>query len=170
MSDNVLVNPIRPENIEGFHQALDIVARERQYLAFFQAPSLQETKKFVLSNIENCNPHFVAIIDSQIVGWCDIRRHQITSQAHCGTLGMGIIPEYRDRGIGFRLLKSAMVSALETGFVRIEFGVRTDNLRAIALYEKAGFAIEGTHLNSLSIDGEYYDTVTMALVSLNINK
>lgn len=44
--------PIAPENIEGFHTALDVVARERKYLTWLEAPPFPEMRSFVLGMID----------------------------------------------------------------------------------------------------------------------
>ncbi|WP_282611126.1 GNAT family N-acetyltransferase [Pelagibius sp. Alg239-R121] len=164
MTAKIFIKPIRTENIESFHQALDKVARERKYLAFLQSPPLEEVREFVLSNIEQGNPHLIASIEGEVVGWCDIRRHHLQSHAHRGTLGIGIVPEFRGNGLGTRLIELAIECATETGFSRIEFDVRADNFRAIALYEKTGFVKEGVLRNAVLVDGEFFDVVVMALV------
>jgi L-phenylalanine/L-methionine N-acetyltransferase len=48
------------------------------------------------------------------------------------------------------------------GILRIELQVFADNHRAIALYRKFGFEIEGTHRAHALRDGVYVDTLTMA--------
>ena len=40
---------------------------------------------------------------------------------------------------------------------KINLRVRTDNRRAIQLYESKGFALEGTIRREFLIDGKYYD-------------
>ena len=64
--------PIAEEHIDGFRTAVDSVARERRYLARFEVPPEADTRKYVLENIARHAPHFVAIADSRVVGWCDI--------------------------------------------------------------------------------------------------
>jgi hypothetical protein len=44
--------PIAAEHVEGFHRALDFVARERRYPAFLEAPPIDESRGIVLNNIE----------------------------------------------------------------------------------------------------------------------
>jgi hypothetical protein len=44
--------PIAEEHIPGFRAAVDVVAREKKYLAFLAAPPLEEVTRFVLGNIE----------------------------------------------------------------------------------------------------------------------
>jgi len=48
---------IAEEHIESYHRCLDSVARERLYLAFVEAPPLDSSKAFVLSNIANDVPN-----------------------------------------------------------------------------------------------------------------
>ncbi|MEA2939724.1 MAG: hypothetical protein QOD09_253 [Bradyrhizobium sp.] len=44
--------PTAQGHIDGFHRALDIVARERRYLAFLEAPPIEATRTFVFDNIK----------------------------------------------------------------------------------------------------------------------
>jgi ribosomal protein S18 acetylase RimI-like enzyme len=65
-------------------------------------------------------------------------------------------------GLGRRLLEMLITWATSTGVVRkINLIVRTDNRRAIALYESLGFAIEGTVTRDvLDADG-FHDSFLM---------
>ncbi|CAN7410058.1 GNAT family N-acetyltransferase [Neorhizobium sp. LjRoot104] len=164
LPDTILIESIREEHIESFHKALDTVSRERKYLTFLEAPPLEGVRSFVLDMIENAHPQVVAVVDAQVVGWCDIRRHPQPIHAHCGTLGMGIIPGYRDKGLGTRLIRAAVGQARERGFHRVELHVHADNLRAVALYEKVGFVREGVARDAVKIDGRYIDSIGMAVV------
>jgi len=46
---------------------------------------------------------------------------------------------------------------------KVNLRVRTDNVRAIALYLRKGFALEGTIRQAIQIDGTYYDHHWMGL-------
>jgi L-phenylalanine/L-methionine N-acetyltransferase len=48
-----------------------------------------------------------------------------------------------------------------------ELGVYTDNHRAIALYQRFGFQVEGTHRAYALRDGVYIDSHTMARLHPN---
>jgi RimJ/RimL family protein N-acetyltransferase len=102
------------------------------------------------------------VAKGEVVGWCDIRRHDFPAHAHRGTLGMGIVPAYRGQGLGLRLLKTTVERAGDAGFVRIELAVYVDNTRAIALYEKAGFVREGVQRDAVLVDGQFRDAIAMA--------
>jgi L-phenylalanine/L-methionine N-acetyltransferase len=48
--------------------------------------------------------------------------------------------------------------------MRVELSVYTDNAAGIALYEKFGFEIEGTHHRYAFRKGEYVDAYSMARI------
>lgn len=164
MSDGIVIETMGEEHIEGFHKALDIVSRERKYLSFLQAPPLERTREFVRDMIGNGHPQVVALAEGKVVGWCDIRRADRETHSHCGTLGVGIIPGYRDKGLGRQLMTAALDIARTRGFHRIELHVHADNPRAIALYEKIGFIREGRARDAVKIDGRFIDTIQMAVI------
>ena len=163
-AEQIQVVATTSDHIESFHQALDTVAKERRYLTMLQAFPLPETREFVIGMIKQGNPHVVATESNRVVGWCDISRHFFPSHAHRGTLAMGIIPGYRGRGVGSRLITAALDQARRAGFIRIELSVRADNSTAIGLYEKIGFIREGIQRRSVLIDDRFFDTVNMALM------
>ena len=92
--------PIAEEHISGFHTAVDVVARERKYLAFLEAPPFEETRRFVLRNIEHGSPQFAVVSAVTVVGWCDVlpNRSRVI-YSHCGTLGVGLLPEFAAKAL-----------------------------------------------------------------------
>ena len=160
----VEIRPITADDIEGFHHAVDVVARERKYLALLEAPPLASAREFALENIAKGNPQFVAIAEGGVVGWCDIVRLTRPIHAHAGVLGMGMLPVYRGRGHGRRLIEATLHAAQLAGFSRVELAVHADNPRAVALYERVGFVREGLKRRATCIDGRFGDTIMMALV------
>jgi ribosomal protein S18 acetylase RimI-like enzyme len=161
---DVEIIPITEEHIEGFWFAVDSVAREHDYLAFLEGPPINTTRDFVLGNIEGNWPHFIAVSDGHIIGWCDISALDRPVFAHIGSLGIGLIAPYRGLGIGKQLLQTAIQKAEQKGLTRIELTVREKNKPAIALYKKFGFEIEGIHKNAVCIDGTYENHIFMALL------
>jgi len=158
----VTIEPTTPDHIERFHRTLDVVARERKYLAFLEAPPLASTRAFVLANLARGAPQFVAIADGEVVGWCDITPIDRPIYAHCGTLGMGLLPEMRGLGHGRALIETALADAPRVGLTRVELTVHASNTRAAALYERVGFRREGIKHKGLRIDGVYGDVIMMA--------
>jgi ribosomal protein S18 acetylase RimI-like enzyme len=155
--------PIAEKYIESFYKCLDSVARERQYLAFVQAPPLESTQQFVLSNIAKDIPQFVALSGEEVIGWCDISPMRCEGFTHCGELGMGVRKGFRRLGVGTKLVEQTIRKAKEQGLERIELEVFASNIQAIKLYEKIGFFVEGVKKKARKLDGVYDDLVEMTL-------
>ena len=160
---NVKVVPITEKHIEGFYRCLDAVARERRYLALVEAPPLDSAREFVCANIAADVPQYVAVVDGEVVGWCDIIPLPREGFRHCGTLGMGVQKDYRGKGIGRRLIVATLEKARAKGLERVEFEVYPSNVAAFKLYEQLGFAVEGVKQRARKIDGAYEDMIEMAL-------
>jgi RimJ/RimL family protein N-acetyltransferase len=97
-----------------------------------------------------------------VVGWCDIIPSKREAFSHCGTLGMGLIKEYRGQGIGTRLLRATLQKARQNGLERVELEVFAANGAAIRLYEREGFRVEGKKVRAARLAGAYLDVVLMA--------
>ena len=76
---------------------------------------------------------------------------------------MGIVPSYRGRGLGLKLINATVAQARKEGFVRIELFVHADNARAIALYRAVGFVVEGVKRDAYRVDGRSVELIDMAL-------
>lgn len=166
MSEGGLVRAIQLADVEGFRAALDEVARERLYLLFEEAPSLERMTAFVEANIRSRNPQFVAVVDGTIVGWCDVLRETgRPTRTHCGSLGIGLVGRHRGRGLGKLLLREVLAAAVSVGIKRVELTVRTSNHSAIALYRAFGFVEEGLRSKAYLSDGVYGDSLAMAYLA-----
>lgn len=161
---SLTVVPPAERYFEGMRQVLDVVAREKKYLVFLQAPPAAETYAFYRNILEKDLCQVIAVQDGTVVGWCDILPTHGEARAHVGTLGVAIVQPFRGRGIGTRLIDAAISKAWEKGFSRIELTVRTDNTNAKALYERFGFIVEGINRRAFLVDGEFIDTYSMALL------
>lgn len=157
--------PITEETIEGFRDALDVVCREEKYLTFLEAPPLEKSREYVRGNIANNYTHLVVIADDKVVGWCDVVGAGRPTKKHIGTLGIGLLPEWRGKGIGEKLMQTAILDAQSKGMTRIELTVYEPNKNAVALYKKLGFEVEGLLRKGVFLKGEYHDVIPMALLS-----
>ncbi|HET9047010.1 MAG TPA: GNAT family N-acetyltransferase [Casimicrobiaceae bacterium] len=161
---DAVVRPITLGDIAGFRASVSAVIAERIYLASLHPFSLLRTAAFVAENLEVGNPQFVADAGGEIVGWCDVRRETIDSYAHTGILAMGVIAPWRGRGVGERLIRTALDAARAAGFEKIELSVYASNTRARGLYEKVGFVLEGTRVRGRKVGDEYDDVHMMGLL------
>jgi len=161
---NVTIEPLAPQHFAGVRRVLDAVAREKRFLAFTEAPPPAACDDFLASIVAGNGCQWLALQDGAVLGWCDVLPSLGQARAHVGTLGIGLAPPARHRGIGARLMRAAIDTAWARGVTRIELNVRTDNANAKALYERLGFLAEGLRRHAYRIDGEYVDGWAMALL------
>jgi RimJ/RimL family protein N-acetyltransferase len=159
----ISIVPLAESHFEQLRSVLDTVAQERRYLALFEAPPPEKTFAFYRSLLAEGQCH-VALEEESVVGWCDVQPAFGETRKHIGTLGMGLLPEFRKRGVGAQLLAAAIATAWSRGLSRIELTVREDNLDAKALYERMGFEHEGIHKKSMLVGTRYFDCYSMALL------
>jgi ribosomal protein S18 acetylase RimI-like enzyme len=158
------VVPMSEEYIDGFHEVLDGVARERRYLTFLEAPPLEEARRFVRRNIREGYVQHVALVEDKVVGWCDALPIDRPTRAHTGILGIGVLAEFRGRGIGTALIRETLKKARASGLTRIELSVREGNASVIGLYERFGFVHEGVQRKAIRMDGMYENLICMGLL------
>ena len=118
---------------------------------------------------EGCAPGKVdlmlcAEMDGKVVGSCGM--HPVgpaVRRRHAWMLGISVLPEAQGRGVGSALM-AAMCDYADrwVGLMRLELTVYTDNARAVTLYRKFGFVIEGTFKGYVLRDGQFIDAHAMA--------
>jgi ribosomal protein S18 acetylase RimI-like enzyme len=77
--------------------------------------------------------------------------------------GLAVHPEQRGRGIGRALLGALAAQATAAGARKLSLRVLGTNPRARAVYERAGFVVEGVLREEFVLDGTAVDDVLMAL-------
>ncbi|MGE3683922.1 MAG: GNAT family N-acetyltransferase [Bdellovibrionales bacterium] len=145
----------------SFYNALSVVARERVHIEMIEAPPFEKVSGFQRDLISKNGPVYYAIQDERVVGWCDVFPEENPRQSHRGALGMGLLPEFRGKGIGSKLLEAVLNHAKAFGLEKVELHVYTTNTPAIALYEKFGFEREGLIRKYRKLDGQYFDCFAM---------
>lgn len=147
----------------GFYETLACVAQERIYIEMIEAPPFENVVKFQGEHVAKNGPVYYALANDQVVGWCDVFAEENPRQAHRGALGMGLLPEFRGKGIGGQLLKATLDHSKRFGLEKVELHVYSSNLPAIALYKKFGFEQEGLIKKYRKLDGRYFDVVAMGI-------
>ena len=163
-SAGVVVRESAPADAESFRACLDFVARERRWLAFVEAPPLDEVRSFLERQRRLGMIQLVAAAGARVVGWCDVSPKPIEGFRHSSDLGMGLLPDYRGRGLGRALLEGTLERARASGLLRVELEVYAGNAPAIALYERCDFRHEGRRRRARLLDGAFEDVVEMALL------
>jgi RimJ/RimL family protein N-acetyltransferase len=105
----------------------------------------------------------VAECDGRVVGYLDFSNGRKQSARHAGTFSVYLLDGWRNHGIG-RALVEALIEWAEASPVieKLTLAVFSTNKRALALYEKCGFLVEGYCPRDMKReDGTYVDSVLM---------
>jgi len=106
----------------------------------------------------------VAEDTGKIIGACGCVGVDNPALRHTVILGMGIVPNYRQQGLGSQFMEKMLAWAQAHPTIhRIELDVFTTNHRAIGLYFKYGFKIEGRKEKAYFKYGDYIDAYIMSL-------
>ena len=97
-----------------------------------------------------------------LVGYVEARGGEFRRNRHCAHVVIGVRQASSGRGLGTALLRELSTWAEHHGVRRLELTVMAHNERAIALYRRSGFEVEGTRRRSLLVDGHYVDELVLA--------
>lgn len=148
--------------VESYNKTVDSVAKERKYLATVEGFPLEGTQQFIKYVIEKNYAQYFLVLNDEVKGWCDIIPKNIPEFSHVGVLGMGLLPEFRGKGFGKKLLEITLKHAKNINNIeKIELNVFESNKNAINLYKKIGFTEEGKRIKSRKIDGIYDNEILM---------
>ena len=104
--------------------------------------------------IKNPLAYYVVAVDGEIpVGYCGI--WNVCGEAE--VIDVGVLSEYRKRGIGKGLFEAVFRYMRENGVETVNLEVREDNIPAIRLYEKLDF-------EKVGIRKKYYDNKVDAIL------
>ena len=115
---------------------------------------------------EGAGPDDVLVADcDRVVGYVRLRHPgRLPSNRHVLQInGIAVDPAYRRRGIARALLDAAIEESRSRGARRLTLRVFAPNAAARALYEAAGFEIEGVLRGEFFLEGAYVDDILMAL-------
>jgi RimJ/RimL family protein N-acetyltransferase len=115
-------------------------------------------------NIQNLIA-LVAFDVDRIVGHAQILKFLHPRRKDSGDLIIYLHQDFHNRGLGTVMLGRLLESAREQGMHRISLHVIADNRRAVHVYQKLGFKIEGTMKDSyFGEDRKYHDELMMGLL------
>ncbi len=107
---------------------------------------------------------FVALVNDELIGFIAAVGGKYRRNKHCTRIIIGVLQEFMGQHVGTKLFDKIIKWAKLHRISRFELTVMVHNERAIRLYQKVGFEIEGTRKNSLFVNGKYVDEYYMGLV------
>ena len=155
------------EDAERFWNLLNQLDYETKYMLFEpgeRPKNLPKTESLIRYSVEVDDFLLVAEADNKLIGYISAQRGMLNRIAHSAYIVVGILADYRGKGIGTEFFKRLNVWAEEKGVTRLELTVICENEAAKRLYTNSGFEIEGIRRKSVCVDGAYLDEYYMARV------
>lgn len=159
------VSHTMPEDSEKLVEYLNEVGGETDNLSFKQDEfhySTEEEKDFIENVLRNKNGVMLVAKDKSgnIVGESTCISNGRRS-SHVFTLGLTVKKKYWGNGIGTTMIEQVINRCLKLKCEKIMLQVFHTNIRAIKLYKKLGFKLEGTLKKDAKINNTYVDAYVM---------
>lgn len=107
----------------------------------------------------------VGVDGDKIIASCIISGREGRQRiSHVVTLGISVNKEYWGKGIATTMIEKQIQYSRDNGIKKINLEVMTNNVKAIKLYKKLGFKIEGTNTLAICVNGQYIDNYYMGLI------
>ncbi len=129
--------------------------------------NLEEERDYLAASLASDNSvMLIAVLATgEVIGLAGFHGGKRKAVRHTGGVGIAINPDWRNKGVGTALLQHLIEWAKQTQIIkRIELEVMTHNARAIHVYEKLGFKMEGKKLAALYKEGRFIDVYFMGLL------
>lgn len=165
---NYIIREADIEDAKNVIEYIKIVSDETDFLISDSSErnfTVRKEKEF-LQNIQSSilEKIFLFEIENKIVGMCSIEGINKIRIKHRVDLAITVLKNYWGNKIGEKLIDYAIEYCKSNCIKKIELTVRIDNKRALKLYKKFGFEIEGEIKNFIYLNGNYYNCYYMGLL------
>lgn len=150
------------EHVKRINHETTFLIREEDEFNF----TIKQQENFIQARVESkMNLFIIAETDGRVIGSCILSGSALRREKHKVDLAISIQKQYWGLGIGKRLIDISMCWAKENNIEKIILKVDTSNHRAVALYGKLGFEVEGRLLRDKYLsDGSYRNSYLMGLM------
>ena len=161
------IEKAKPTDAEDLLEYLKKVGSESDNLTFggegmpFSAE--QEASFIEGVNSSERSTLVVARYNGKVIGIASLDVSERERLKHKGELGISVLKDYWGNGIGRLLMQEIIKFAISRKIEVIHLSVRSDNERAIKLYEKFGFEKCGVVPGEMKINGKLIDCDIMCL-------
>lgn len=139
--------------------------KETQYMMYEpgeRTGDIEPVNAMIKRSVAGDDLLLVAESGGDIVGYISAQRGTPRRIRHTAYVITGIRKAFRGQGIGSDFFARLDAWARKSGVTRLELTLICSNEAALRLYEKNGFAIEGTRKRSMFTGGDYADEFYMA--------
>ena len=164
----LLIREAAAEDARAVLEYVEAVSGESDFLSFgpgeFELTEAEEADYLRTCRDSENQIFILGLIEGEIVASLVFSAGSRPRVRHSGEFGMSVRKRFWGLGIGSLMLDTLIDWARGTQIVKkINLRVRTDNERAIGLYERKGFVREGTLRKQVFLNGTYFDHHWMGL-------
>ena len=161
------VRPAAGTESEALSAFFRAAGGETDFLSFSEAdcPYTDEVcSGFIRECMREENLLLLAYKGDALIGELSLTTPNRQRFRHTRELGIALLREHCDRGLGTRMLRAALAAADESGVDNISLSVSTENARGLHLYQKLGFVTYGIYPRQSFYNGVFHDTAYMVRV------
>ena len=162
---NVFIREAFVEDAERLHEFYEKVTSQTPYLITKPEEVLDVYSERQLikmySSMDN-RLYLVAFYAANVVGMLKLAGNRRKRVKHVAELSIAVLEDFQGVGLGSTLMKLSLEWARLHGIKRVELTVIEENRRAIRLYEKFGFQVEGRLKSYARLDERFVDALLMA--------
>jgi RimJ/RimL family protein N-acetyltransferase len=162
------IRAIRESDSEQFLLLGKLLDQETQFMMLEpgeRTMTIEEQGQRIKSVLSQTNQIIlVAEHENRLIGFLGAFGGGFHRNRDCAYIVIGIMQAYAGQGIGKRLFEALEKWAIDQKLHRLELTVMCHNERAIHLYQKMGFKIEGVKQDSLWVNERYVDEYYMAKI------
>ena len=125
----------------------------------------EEKEARFLERFKNSKKCIMLIVleGEKIVGSASIESNRTARYSHRAELSITVLKDYWGKGVGSAMMEELLDFCRKSEIDSVHLEVRSDNLRAIALYTKFGFKQIGKYERYFKINGKFFDADFMVL-------
>lgn len=166
MTEDLQIRPLRLDDAAAFLALCKQLDRESTLMMLEpdeRTSSLEELSERIAGLVASSNSTILVVdAGAELCGYIEAEGGSFRRNRHSATLVVGILQAYAGRGLGRKLFAAIEEWAKQQAIHRLELTVQAHNERALHLYRRCGFEIEGTRRHSLLVDGFYIDEYALA--------
>ena len=162
------IRKIESYDIEKRMIFMERIATESDDLSFSAGEIIStfEREKELVKNCIDSSNHYCIVTEykDEIIGSLYFISGGRARNKHVGEFSVYVLKRYWGEGIATEMISSLLLWAKQNDKTKINLKVKEDNFRAIKLYEKIGFEVEGNQKREFLINGRYYGALLMGKI------
>src|SRR3990172_2550944 len=146
----VMVRPATPNDAQGMMENINAVGAEIDWIITEGVGSDVEREREWIAQYDGGGPAPY------------VPAGRWPKETHVGTIGVAIQAGWRDAGLGRAMMERVLEWMRDRQFRKACLSVFSTNARAIALYRKLGFEVDGVRTRQFRVRDAWVDEVLMA--------